>query len=37
MADSKASAFVIPTDESLMIARHTCRVIGEAKWRDPQP
>jgi acetate kinase len=36
-ADSKASAFVIPTDENLMIARHTCRVIGEAKWRNPQP
>jgi acetate kinase len=36
-ADSKASAFVIPTNENLMIARHTCRVIGEGKWRNPQP
>jgi acetate kinase len=36
-ADSKASAFVIPTNENLMIARHTCRVIGEGKWRSPQP
>jgi acetate kinase len=37
MADSKVSAFVIPTDENLMIARHTCHVIGERKERESPP
>ena len=32
-ADGKASAWVIPTDENLMIARHTCHVICESKER----
>ena len=32
-ADSKISAWVIPTDEDLMIARHTWRLIGESKER----
>ncbi len=31
--DSKISAWVIPTDEDLMIARHTWRLIGESKER----
>ena len=30
-ADSKTSAWVIPTDEDLMIARHTWRLVGESK------
>ncbi|MGH6673331.1 MAG: acetate/propionate family kinase [Xanthobacteraceae bacterium] len=29
-ADSKTSAWMIPTDEDLMIARHTCRLVGAA-------
>jgi len=28
MADSAAAAWVLPTNEELMIARHTCRVLG---------
>jgi acetate kinase len=32
-ADSKTSAWAIPTDEDLMIARHTWRLIGESKER----
>ena len=32
-ADSKTSAWVIPTDEDLMIARHTWRLVGESKER----
>jgi len=31
--DGKVSVWVIPTDENLMIARHTCRVICESKER----
>ena len=31
--DSKKSGWVIPTDEDLMIARHTRRLIGEGKER----
>ena len=30
-ADSKTSAWMIPTDEDLMIARHTRRLVGEIK------
>ena len=30
-ADSKTSAWMIPTDEDLMIARHTRRLVGEGK------
>ena len=33
-ADSKTSAWMIPTDEDLMIARHTRRLIGENKERN---
>ena len=33
-ADSKTSAWMIPTDEDLMIARHTWRLVGEAKERS---
>jgi acetate kinase len=29
--DSKTSAWMIPTDEDLMIARHTWRLVGESK------
>ncbi len=29
-ADGKTSAWMVPTDEDLMIARHTWRVVGEA-------
>ena len=32
--DSKISAWVIPTDEDLMIARHTWRIVGESKKRN---
>ncbi len=32
-ADSKTSAWVIPTDEDLMIARHTWHLVGESKDR----
>jgi acetate kinase len=28
MADSAAAAWVVPTNEELMIARHTRRVLG---------
>jgi acetate kinase len=33
-ADSKTSAWVIPTDEDLMIARHTARLVGTLSQED---
>ncbi len=35
--DSRVSAWVIPTDEDLMIARHTIRVIGAANVSGSSP
>jgi acetate kinase len=36
-AGSKASAWVIPTDEDLMIARHTRRVVSGSKSQNQMP
>ncbi|MFZ0838174.1 MAG: hypothetical protein WAM77_12020 [Xanthobacteraceae bacterium] len=34
LTDSKTSAWMIRTEEDLMIARHTWRLIGESKKRN---